>query len=118
MVLDIVNDEFEKIEGKVITIYEDFLNTGDLIIKERAVAFLLDTDKNGKFIVIYDKNALKLGLIKVGEPLTCLGSCGDTIVAIDSNGKIAKEKMFLCRGIMGSADINEEELIKQGAVKL
>ncbi len=129
--------KFEKIEGVVNTIYEDF-DTGEPVIKERAIAFLLDTDKDsdkgidkgpdkcsdkgpdkkGKVIVVYDKNALKLGLIKVGEPLTCLGSYDGTIAAIDPNGNVVEDKRFLCRGIVGNADINEEELTKQGAIRL
>lgn len=127
------NSKFEKIEGVVNTIYEDF-DTGEPVIKERAIAFLLDADKgtdkysdkcsdkgydkNGKVIVVYDKNALKLGLIKVGEPLTCLGSYDGTIAAIDSKGNVVEDKRFLCRGIVGNTDINEEELKKQGAIRL
>jgi len=107
----------EQIKGIVNSIYEDFY-TGEQVIKERAVAFLLEIDKNKKVIVVYDKNAFKLGLIKVGEPLTCIGSFNGTIVAIDSNGKVIEDKMFLCRGIIGNADINEEELMKQGAGRL
>ena len=110
------NKKFEKIEGIISIIYEDF-DTGEPIIKERAVAFLLETDKR-KVIVVYDKNALELGLIKVGEPLTCFGSYDGTIVAIDSKGTVVEAKRFLCGGIMGDADINEEQLAKQGAIRL
>lgn len=109
--------KLDKIEGIVDTIYEDF-DTEEPIIKENAVAFLLDIDKNGKIIVVYDKNALKLGLIKVGDHLACIGSYEGSIVAIDVQGNIVEEKMFLCRGIIGDADIDEEELIRQGAVRL
>ena len=110
------NKKFEKIEGIISIIYEDF-DTGEPIIKERAVAFLLETDK-GKVIVVYDKNALELGLIKVGEHLTCFGSYDGTIVAIDSKCTVVEAKRFLCGGIMGDADINEEQLAKQGAIRL
>lgn len=111
------NQKFEKIEGTVSVIYEDF-DTVESIIKERAVAFLLETEKKGKVVVVYDKNALKLGLIKVGEPLACLGLFRGTITALDQKGIIAEEKMFLCMGIIGNADIDEEQLTKQGAVRM
>ena len=111
------NQKFEKIEGAVSVIYEDF-DTVESIIKERAVAFLLETEKKGKAVVVYDKNALKLGLIKVGESLECLGSFCGTITAIDQKGVVAEEKMFLCIGIIGSADVDEEQLTRQGAVRL
>ena len=110
-------DKFEKMEGMVIDIYEDF-DTGEPIIKDRAVAFLLDTDKKGKMVVVYDKNALKLGMIKVGEPLVCMGSCDGFVTVKDSNGVIIEEKRFLCMGIMGDAVIDEEELMRQGAIRL
>ena len=109
--------KFEKIGGVVGVIYEDF-DTTESIIKEKAVAFLLDTQKKGKVIVVYDKGAIKLGLIKVGEPLECLGFFSGTITAIDSKGTVVEEKMFLCMGIIGSAEIDEEEFARQGAVRL
>jgi hypothetical protein len=110
-------ENFGKLEGTVNTIYVDF-DTGEPIIKEKAFAFLLDTDKNGKIIVVYDKNALKLGLIKVGEPLVCVGLFDGTIAVIDSDGNVFEDRRFLCMGIMGNADIDEKELIKQGAIRL
>ena len=111
------NQKFEKIEGTVSVIYEDF-DTVESIIKERSVAFLLETEKKGKVVVVYDKNALKLGLIKVGEPLECLGSFCGIIATLDSKGVTEEKKMFLCIGIIGNADIDEEQLAKQGAVRL
>lgn len=112
---------FEKIKGVVSDIYEDF-DTVESIIKDRAVAFGLDItdDKENKekVIVVYDRNAFKLGLIKVGKPLTCFGDYSGRIAVVDSSGNVVEEKMFLCRGIMGSADISEEQLIKQGAIRL
>jgi hypothetical protein len=111
----------KKIKGIVSDIYEDF-DTLESIIKNRAVAFGLDIiDKEGnkeKAIVVYDKNAVKLGLIKIGEPLTCFGSYSGKIVAIDSNGNVTEDKMFLCIGIMGDTDVDEEELARQGAIRL
>jgi hypothetical protein len=117
----------EKIKGMVSCIYEDF-DTSESIIKDRAVAFGLNiiddkgNDRNKgkeeKVIVVYDRNAFKLGLIKVGEPLTCFGNYSGRIAAVDSNGNVVEEKMFTCIGIMGSTDINEEQLIKKGAVRL
>ena len=113
-------DNFEVIKGVVRTIFEDF-DTGEPIIKSRAVAFLLEIDSNSEksnIIVVYDKDAIRLGLIKVGEPLTCLGWRDGTIIGIDSKGLIAENQRFLCRGIMGDADITEELLTKEGAIRL
>ena len=110
--------EVEKREGIVVTIYEDFDAIGGNVVKEKAVAFLLNDSNKGRTIVIYDKNAIKLGLIKVGEPLTCFGSFEGIISVIDSKGKIEEDRMFICRAIAGNADIDEEELKKQGAVFL
>ncbi len=107
----------EEINGIVETIYDDF-DTIESVIKEKAVAFLLSTDKNGKIIVVYDKNALELGLIKVGELLSCLGTYEGVITVKDSTGKINEDKMFLSIAIMGNADIDEEKLSKQGARRL
>lgn len=73
---------------------------------------------NRKVIIIYDRGALKLGLIKVGEPLTCLGGYCGTITVIDSKHNILEDKMFLCRGIMGDAEIDGEQLKAQGAIRL
>ena len=116
-------DNFEKIKGMVSVIYEDFDTLESTsIIKDRAVAFGLDItdDKENKekVIVVYDRNVFKLGLIKVGNPLTCFGDYSGRIAAVDSGGNVVEERLFLCRGIMGSADISEEQLIKQGAVRL
>ena len=109
--------EFETIKGIVRTIYNDF-DTGEPIIKEKAVAFLLEIDKKDDIIVVYDKNAIKLGLIKVGEQLTCLGYRNGTIIAIDTKRKIDEKQRFLCRAVMGNADITEEQLMKEGAIRL
>lgn len=126
-------DNCEKIKGVVSEIYEDF-DTMEDIIKDRAVAFGLcvtgdkwhggneeiggNKGNEEKVIVVYDRNVVKLGLIKVGKPLTCFGTYSGKITAVDSNGIVVEEKMFLCRGIMGSADVSEEELVKQGAIRL
>jgi hypothetical protein len=114
-------DDVEKIKGMVSDIYDDF-DTLESIVKDRAVAFRLDiVDDKGieeQVIVIYDKNAVKLGLIKIGEPLTCFGNYSGTITAIDSRRNIVEKKMFLCIGIMGSTDIDEEQLMARGAIKL
>lgn len=120
-------DNFEKVKGVIGCIYEDFDTLAD-VVKDRAVAFGLDIagdeggDKNygndERVVVVYDKNAIKLGLIKIGESLTCFGSYNGTIAAVDSKGNVIVEKMFLCRGIMGSADISEEQLIRHGAIRL
>jgi hypothetical protein len=113
----------KKIKGIVGDIYEDF-DTLEYIIKNRAVAFRLDTCNNvnegnkEKVIVVYDKNAVKLGLIKIGESLTCFGDYSGVISAIDSKRNVVEDKMFLCIGIMGDADVDEEELARQGAVRL
>lgn len=116
-----VSNNFEKIEGVVSDIYEDF-DTLESVIKDRAVAFRLDTtdDKGNKrsVIIVYDRNAVKLGLIKVGESLTCFGSYSGMITVIDSKSNTAEDKMFLCIGIMGKADIDEEQLMSQGAIRL
>jgi hypothetical protein len=116
-------DNFEKINGVISDIYEDFDTLESTsIIKDRAVAFGLDiTDDKGnkeKVIVVYDRNAFKLGLINVGKPLTCFGDYSGRIAAVDSSGNVVEERLFLCRGIMGNADVSEEELIKQGAIRL
>lgn len=110
-------DMFETIKGIVKTIYDDF-DTGEPVIKEKAVAFLLETDEKEDVIVVYDKNALKLGLIKVGEPLVCFGQKNGTIIAIDSKRRIDEKQRFLCRGIMVNVDITEEQLMREGAIKL
>jgi hypothetical protein len=110
----------EKIEGMVDTIYDDF-DTIEHVEKEKAVAFLLDTEKGsnkGKVIVVYDKNAVELGLIKTGERLSCMGFYEGRISVVDSNDKVVEDKMFLCLAIMGDAEINEEQLRKHGAVRL
>jgi len=124
-----IQNNFEKIEGVVNDIYEDF-DTVEDIIKGNATAFRLDItynkEKNGKennenkrsVIVVYDKNAIKLGLIKVGEPLICFGNYCGTITVVDSKHNILEDKMFLCRGIMGDAEIDEEQLAAQGAIRL
>ena len=109
--------EYEEIKGMVTIIFEYF-DTGEPVIKEKAVAFLLEIDEKEDIIVVYDKNALKLGLIKVREPLICLGQRNGTIIAIDSKHKIHEKQRFLCRGIMGNADITEEQLMKEGAIRL
>jgi hypothetical protein len=136
--------KFEKIKGVVSCIYEDF-DTLESIVKSRAVAFGLDVigddgndinggsggnegnsgnegsggneDNDGIVIVVYDRNAVKLGLIKVGGHLTCFGKYSGRIAAV-SNGNVVEGKLFLCMGIMGDADINEEELMKQGGIRL
>jgi hypothetical protein len=136
--------KFEKIKGVVSCIYEDF-DTLESIVKSRAVAFGLDVvgvkenmgdkrseDKSGnegneksggneynggRAVVVYDRNAVKLGLIKVGGHLTCFGKYSGRIAAV-SNGNVVEGKLFLCMGIMGDADINEEELMKQGGIRL
>ncbi len=111
-------DDFEKIEGIVRCIYEDF-DTSESVIKHRAVAFGLENGEDKKnIIVVYDIEAVKLGLIKVGENLTCFGDFSGTITVIDSDRNILEDKMFLCRGIMGNTDIDEEQLIDRGAVRL
>jgi hypothetical protein len=114
-------DNFEKIKGVVNDIYEEF-DTFENIVKDMAVAFRLDTtdDKGNEeiVIVVYDKSAVKLGLIKIGESLTCFGSYSGIVAIVDSDRNVIEDKMFLCRGIMGSADIDEEQLKKQGAVRL
>lgn len=114
-------NNFEKIEGIVNDIYKDF-DTNEDVIKDRAVAFRLDTiDNKGNkknVIIVYDRNAIKLGLIKVGESLTCFGDYRGMITVIDSKSNIVEDKMFLCRGIMGKADIDEEQLMAQGAIRL
>lgn len=120
-------DNFEKIKGVVSCIYEDFDTVVD-VVKDRAVAFgLTVAGDKGKdencgndeiVIVVYDKNAIELGLIKIGESLTCFGSYSGEISVIDSKGSVIEGKMFLCRGIMGSADISEEQLMKHGAIRL
>jgi len=120
-------DNLEKIKGIVSCIYEDF-DTVEPIIKDRAVAFgLYITDDKGneenkgneeKAIIVYDRDAFKLGLIKVGSTLTCFGEYSGRIVAVDSSGIVTEEKLFLCRGIMGNADISEEQLTKRGAIRL
>ena len=114
-------DDFEKIKGVVGDIYEDF-DILESIVKYRAIAFGLDIidDKGNekKVIVVYDKNALKLGLIKSGEPLACFGKYSGRISAIDSKRNIVEENMFLCIAIMGNEDIDEDQLVKQGAIRL
>lgn len=110
-------EEFDVIKGIVRIIYEDF-DTGEPIIKEKAVAFLLEIDKKEDIIIVYDKNALRLGMINVGEPLVCLGQIDGTIIGKDRKGIIVEKKRFLCRGIMGDADITEEQLMKEGAIRL
>ena len=110
-------EEFDVIKGIVRTIYEDF-DTGEPIIKEKAVAFLLEIDKKEDIIIAYDKNALSLGMIKVGEPLVCLGQIDGTIIGKDQKGIIVEKKRFLCKGIMGDADITEEQLMKEGVIRL
>jgi hypothetical protein len=112
--------KMEKIEGIVDTIYEDF-DTIEHIEKEKAVAFLLNVYKGSnkeKIIVVYDKNAVELGLIKTGEKLSCFGLYEGRISAIDSNEKVVEDNMFLCLAIMGDADIDGEKLRKQGAIRL
>ena len=111
------NTKFEVIKGVVCTIYEDF-DTGEPVIKNKAIAFLLETDKKEEIIVVYDKRALKLGLIKVRDPLICLGRKDGTIIAKDLNGIIVEKQRFLCRGIMGDANITEEQLMKECAIRL
>lgn len=114
-------DDVEKVKGVVNDIYEDF-DTLESIVKDRAIAFRLDIvddkGKEEKVIIVYDKNAVKLGLIKSGEPLTCFGNYSGRISAINSRGNVVEGEMFLCIGIMGSTDIDEERLIKQGAIRL
>lgn len=124
-----IQNNFEKIEGVINDIYEDF-DTIEDIIKGKAVAFRLDIidnkEKNGKdnkenkrgIIIVYDKNAIELGLIKVGNHLTCFGNYCGTITVVDSKHNILEDKMFLCMGIMGDAEIDEEQLISQGAIRL
>jgi len=111
----------EKIEGIVDIIYDNF-DTVEQVEKDKAVAFLLNVDKKGdnkeKVIVVYDKNAVELGLIKIGEKLCCMGFYEGIISAIDSNGKVVEDKMFLCLAIMGDADIDEEKLRKCGGIRL
>ena len=109
--------KFEAVKGIVRTIYNDF-DTGEPVIKSKAIAFLLEIDKKEDIIVVYDKNALKLGLIKIGEPLKCFGQRDGTIVAINSKYKIDEKQRFLCRWIMGNADITEEQLMKERAIRL
>lgn len=111
------NTKFEAIKGIICTVYEDF-DTGEPIIKNKAIAFLLETDKKEEIIVVYDKNALKLGLIKVGDLITCLGRKDGTIIGKDQKGIIVEKQRFLCRGIMTDADITEEQLMKEGAIRL
>lgn len=114
--------KFEVIKGMVRTIYEDF-DTGEPIIKDRAVAFLLEIDKDDsdnrkeEIIVVYDKNAVKFRMITVGKPLTCLGEYNGTVTGRDSKGIIVEKQRFLCMGIMGNANITEKQLIKEGAIK-
>lgn len=114
----------EKIEGTVGTIYDDF-DTIEHIEKEHAVAFLLNIDKGidkedikEKVIVVYDKNAVELGLIKIGEKITCCGFYEGIISVIDANGKVVEDNLFLCFAIMGDADIDEETLRKLGGERL
>lgn len=110
----------EKIEGTVDTIYDNF-DTVEQVKKDKAVAFLLSVDKGSdkeKVIVVYDKNAVDLGLIKTGEKLSCFGLYEGRISAIDSSDKVVEDKMFLCLAIMGDADIDGEKLRKQGAIRL
>lgn len=114
--------EFAILKGTVMIIYQDF-DTGEPVIKDRSVAFLLETeDKKEKLIVVYDKNALELGLIKVGEPLTCFGWKDGTIIGKNSRCVTVKRKRFLCMGIMGDTSITEDQLIekleKEGAIRL
>ena len=109
-------------KGTVIVIYNDF-DTEEPVIKDRSVAFLLEIeDSKERIIVVYDKNALELGLIKVGEPLTCFGWRDGTIVGKNSKCVIVKRQRFLCIGIMVDADITEDQLIekleKEGAIRL
>lgn len=127
-----VKNNFEKIKGVVSDVYEDFDTLTD-IVKDRAVAFGLDVtcdnDNGGsdgnegnygnkkKVIIVYDKNAVELGLVKVGETLTCFGKYDGIIAVVDSNRNVVEDKMFVCIGIMGNTDIDEEILAKQGAVK-
>jgi hypothetical protein len=129
-----VKDNFERIKGVVSDVYEDF-NTLVDIVKGRAVAFGLDvaydngndnvgSDGNGenygnkkKVIIVYDKNAVELGLVKVGETLTCFGKYDGMIAVVDSSRNVVEDKMFVCIGVMGNADIDEETLVKQGAIK-
>ena len=115
--MDNIEGKMIRLEGTVDIICDDF-DTTEHIVKEKAVAFLLNKDNNGKVIVVYDKNAVELGLIKIGEQLTCLGYYQGIITVIDSKGKIIEDKMFLCFGIMGNADINEEQLMEKGAYRL
>lgn len=110
--------KFEIIKGIVKTVLEDF-DTGEPVIKEKAVAFLLEIDKKYEVIVVYDKNALKMGIIKVGEPLTCFGFRDDFVTGKDSIGIIIGQR-FLCNGIVGEIDEDQlnEQLKKMGAISL
>lgn len=99
----------EILKGTVKTIFEDF-DTGEPVIKENAFAFLLETDKKESIIIVYDKNALKMGLVENGEPLTCFGFYNGDIITKDSTG-INSGKRFLCNGII--ANVNKDDLMEQ-----
>lgn len=108
----------ETIKGTVIKIFEDF-DTGEPVIRERAIAFLLETDKKEDIIIVYDKNALKMGLIEIGEPLTCFGFYDGDITTKDSTG-INSGKRFLCNGIIANVnkDNLKEQIDKMGGISL
>lgn len=110
--------KFETIKGIVKSILEDF-NTGEPIIKEKAIAFLLETDRKEEIVVIYDKNAFKMGLIKVEEPLTCFGYRDGYVTGRDSIGIIIGQR-FLCNAIIGDIDEDQfkDQLNKMGYISL
>lgn len=132
-----MNDKDTKIEiinGLVTTIYEDF-DTTEPVIKDKAVAFLLEIDdkenkkeenkkyetKKEKIIIVYDKNALKLGLIRIGKPLKCFGWRDGTVIGKDSIGSVELPR-FLARAIIGNTEFSEEQLMeqlrRQGAINI
>jgi len=110
------DEKFGPIEGVIETIYVDF-DTIENIQKQYSVVFSLVKD-NKKAIVVYDKNAYELGLIKVGVNITCMGSYQGKISVIDSKGQVIEDDMFLCLVIMGDADIDEGLLKKLGGKRL
>ncbi len=108
----------EILKGTVKTIFEDF-DTGEPVIKERAVAFLLKTDEKEDIIIVYDKNALKMGLIEIGKPLTCFGFYDGDITVKDPT-RIISRKRFLCNGIIAKVDKDKlkQEIDKMGGITL